>query len=147
MDKAENSANPFMMRVAAPLAAVHPLGWICGKVEAGRYIPRQGENPVWNVEGSWINPWGFLKREKFIHKKKGEWNVESFHSGKSTVPNIFNDIFKGFFKNGIGGHILFNLLYGVDDGGMIAPAEFLADSGHGHLRNFPHDIHRNLARA
>lgn len=81
---------------------------------------------------------------QYIGKNKG---MEHFRGERgSAVTNIFDDIADGGLRHGIARGFFFDLLDGVNDGGVVSAAEFLADLDHRHLCNLAHDIHGDLAR-
>ena len=56
--------------------------------------------------------------------------MEHFRGGRgSAVANIFDDVADGGLRHGIARRFFFDLLDGVNDGGVVSAAEFLADVG------------------
>ena len=62
----------------------------------------------------------------------------------SVIPDIFNDIVDDFLLVAVFFHCFFNLLDGVDDGGVVPSTKFLPDGGKGHLGDLPHDVNGHL---
>lgn len=101
----------------------------------------------------------FESVEKIVETVENVENTKlsTFHNGLScgnrdfpqafllAVPDIFDNIFDGFFIALVIAHIFLNLLDGVDNGAVIPPSKFFPYGGHGHLRNFPHNINGNLS--
>ena len=61
-----------------------------------------------------------------------------------SVTNILYNIFNSSLEFGIFVHIFLNLFDGIDDGGMVTVAEFLADEVHREVCNFPDGINSDL---
>ena len=68
-------------------------------------------------------------------------NVENF---LPLGVDVDGDLLDRLIENRIGFHLLFDLLERVDDGRMIALAEFAANVRRGEIRHAANEIHRRL---
>ena len=68
----------------------------------------------------------------------------TFTSKSVSSLDVFDDVADGGLRHGIARGFFFDLLDGVNDGGVVSAAEFLADLDHRHLCNLAHDVHGNL---
>ena len=62
----------------------------------------------------------------------------------STVADIFDDVADRGLCDGVFQGLFFDLLDRIDDGGVVAATELLADLDHRHLRDFTDDVHGDL---
>ena len=73
--------------------------------------------------------------------------MEHFRGGRgSAVTNIFDDIADGGLRHGIARGFFFDLLDGVNDGGVVSAAEFLPYGGEGHIHKFVDKVNCDLPR-
>lgn len=82
---------------------------------------------------------------KTLLKKLKSVEVESVEKGL-IVSDIFDDILNNLLLMAVFLNHVFNFLQCINNGCVVAAVEFLADFGKGHLGNFTHNVHGNLAR-
>ena len=68
-------------------------------------------------------------------------NVENF---LSLGVDVDRDLLDRLVEDGIGFHLLFNLLERVENGRMVALAKLAANVGRGEIRHAAHEVHCRL---